>query len=654
MAETRLTAEIISNNESIVVSGNILSVSFSALDRGNLTDIVDFGIYANNGSISFIDKYNLYNKLKENPLFLKTATVNIFLSKNGTRNQLYSFSTEDYEVEDETGVFTINLISKLLYWQKKEIEEAIFPYYDKTAEELLDIVCSTFNVQIIKDEDFKGRWIYINCPYIPKGNLWEIVTEICKATMSRVYEDANGVAHITSCQQKRNPIVVTPNKILNVSSKNFVSVINSSISYKKIGKFYNESNEQTQREVYFTWDDISNVACSGANLVFTDLMPELAPNSTSYLYATGKAEIKTPYKIYKTGDIKNIETKRKISNDKTEEIIDFNSTFFSLDSVKDDKIILSSFLDKVGVFETNNLSVPYIRTFTDSVSVDVNFYGYEDLGEGILTDKNYKYPNEEFVVIESSDLVRENSYYFFDNKKLYSHILSTIKSRYGNGIGCYKIQCLFGDYYDEKGNLVFDNSTYLSFKKYDVIIPYIIRRGQYVPLETNSDGTPKQFQIVGISYDYKGLLKQTLYVQENKKDAVYDFISYDDLVWTTYQNASEFLWMFTNLEAGQSYKISWSLSNKIFSDEITIKQDANGNYQYFIYDDSESTFTFNGISKDINDALNHSITVEADMNGKINIGFCYINRIITKGEASEFYALINENTNFVIALEEQS
>ena len=139
-----------------------------------------------------------------------------------------------------------------------------------------------------------------------------------------------------------------------------------------------------------------------------------------------------------------------------------------------------------------------------------------------LESNNITNAIEDIYKIPSSDLVQENSYYLEDSGDkihLGEYILRETNRRYGNGIECFEIECLFNDYYDENGNKVFskdDLSTH--FKKYDVIIPYVKKRGQTVPLRVNEDGTPKKFRIIGISYSYDGFLKQKLSVQEERYD----------------------------------------------------------------------------------------------------------------------------------------
>ena len=51
----RIVVEISKADELIMtIDENMLSCEFGALDRGNITDVTDWGIYANRGFISFI------------------------------------------------------------------------------------------------------------------------------------------------------------------------------------------------------------------------------------------------------------------------------------------------------------------------------------------------------------------------------------------------------------------------------------------------------------------------------------------------------------------------------------------------------------------------------------------------------------------------
>jgi hypothetical protein len=130
--------------------------------------------------------------------------------------------------------------------------------------------------------------------------------------------------------------------------------------------------------------------------------------------------------------------------------------------------------------------------------------------------------NEEILEIPSNDLVQTRSRFVRDEgspNSLAHHVLQETNRRYHNGIACFEIECLFNDYYDENGQLVFARDFLLNhFEKYDIIIPYIMKGGRKVPLRTTADGEPKKFRVIGISYSYDGLLKQRLQVQEERYD----------------------------------------------------------------------------------------------------------------------------------------
>ena len=86
----RLIAEIINGEEVIMtIDDNMSYCEFGALDRGNITDVVNWGIYANRGSISFIDNVGYFNNDNVNSLELKSAVVKFYLAKKNKNTYCY-------------------------------------------------------------------------------------------------------------------------------------------------------------------------------------------------------------------------------------------------------------------------------------------------------------------------------------------------------------------------------------------------------------------------------------------------------------------------------------------------------------------------------------------------------------------------------------
>jgi hypothetical protein len=78
------------------------------------------------------------------------------------------------------------------------------------------------------------------------------------------------------------------------------------------------------------------------------------------------------------------------------------------------------------------------------------------------------------------------------------------------------LKCSVGDYKNSSGSqsISKDVSGNRTFKKYDLILPYITKNGQKVPYSSYENGRAKIFQVVGIKYQHIGTLWQYLYLEE--------------------------------------------------------------------------------------------------------------------------------------------
>ena len=522
----RIVVEISRADELIMtIDENMLSCEFGALDRGNITDVTDWGIYANRGSVSFIDKNGYFNNSNINSLELKGAKASIYLVKDDMV-LISTLYVDDVEYNDATKQVDIQLISGLSKWQSKITKNSIYPFYETYADEILNIICDRFGVEIISQEtDFLGYKIKVDCPYIEPGNLWDIVNQVCRATMSRIVETEEGDAKITSCFPERTPIVVSPKNIIDIPQNSFARIVNSSIQYKKITVYKDQVTDSTKSNIRINWgDSYKPSSVDGAMLEFSELPAGLFPNSTNYVYASGIYTFKTPHKIYRANGIKTFLDTKEVNSlgDVTEALQTEGSFFIYARVLNDSNIMCSAGKAKVRTIQTNSSGRVSTDKYVLRVETRVPIDGFDDNGTSEERQINTKYADEPIVQIPSSDLVREHSEcWTVDNIyiPLYKYILQEIKRRYEKGIECFEIECLFNEYVNESGEVVFDGKDLSQhFKRYDVIIPYVSKNGKTIPLRTNQDGTPKKFRIIGISYSYDGLLRQKLSVQEERYD----------------------------------------------------------------------------------------------------------------------------------------
>lgn len=522
----RLVADIIIKDKVVMsLDDNILFVDFGAQDRGNLTDVVNWGIYANRGSISFIDKIGYFDENTYSSDF-KNATIKFYLAKSDS-SQIASFNVDSFNFDEQTKQVDVELVGKIVELQKKPSSlygRIAFPFYKSSASYLLgygesldadyNVLYPKYGISLGEDStSIEKTMIY--CPYLPSEKAWDRFTKICQATMCRIIEDENGNPIITGERPSRTPIVLIPSNIISISNPYFARVINPSIELTNRERHENKKLDQISKQFAVNYDSAGTpLSISNAEYSFGAWETDDATNE-QYRYATISAFINSPYKIYR-----NNSTHRTSLLEVA--LIDGTKGQYHTESFESGFPVIGEY-DKLRL----NDSFVFVRKSSDRTTnvknLDYSFFVdyFEDSERTEMTDMTDSSEDKK-TIIESNDLIQTSSYFLNEDgneQSLGEHILEQVKRRYSNGIECFELECLFNEYYDENGNLVFDgNDMSQHFKKYDLIIPYVNKNGETVPLRTNEDGTPKKFRIIGISYSYDGLLKQKLSVQEERYD----------------------------------------------------------------------------------------------------------------------------------------
>lgn len=509
----RLIAKIFDGeNEILTVDENLLSAELGALDRGNLTDVVDWGIYANKGSLSFVDSSGLFNASNVNSSKVKNATVKFYLARE-TSLPVSTFKIENVLFNEETRQVDISLISNLLSWQTKQTQSAIFPFYETTFSGLLDTINSeldNINIQLGDDTDTINK-VSIYCPYFEKDNWWNIVNKICQATMCRIIEDENGNPKITGSFPNRQNIIVNPNNIIDISEAEFVQIANASISSTKREKIENEVTKETTASFVIDW--------RGAATVSGNATPNLITYPNLDIIGGGFAHLTTTYKIASASvRSQNVTIGESTSaDDPTDKDIIMNLLGVGYISVPlgGSEITLNyDFVAKKRYYREGEI-VPYKQEFVKKATIEVEVDAFFDDSEETINKTSDE--SKPTTVIQSNDLIQTKNYYDADVPWELTHtdrILNEVYLRYHKGIECLTMECLFNDYYDEQGNLILDGSYLEHFKQYDTIVPYVIKKGNRVPLRTDENGNAKVFRIIGIEYVYDGLLRQKLHLHE--------------------------------------------------------------------------------------------------------------------------------------------
>lgn len=507
-----------------IIDDNMISCEFGALDRGSLTDVVDWGIYANRGSLSFIDKLGFFNNQNINSPEILNYSVKFYLVDKISRTLVATFKIDSVDFEDETRMVNINVVSRILELQTERTQKSVYPFNETTARNLVSLindVTKNFNFSI--GEDFP--YIVIGCPYIGADTVWNVITKICQATMCRVVEDPSGNFEITSSFPERTPIIVNPNNIISVEKSDFVKKSNPHISITKRKKFYQEILEKSKNNFYIDWDIEEPNILDSTGITNLNLEKEIIGDEKRF-YAEGKVIVETPYKIYYVGTDRSTYNLRHIYFSNSDDEYPYSDSKFAYrsyilhtPSIENEQNIVANLIRRVVYQEfptTSPSNTGYKQFFFSDGTISFPITTFEDTGVSVLYAS--KDDSSEEDKIESNDLIQDISKYE-DGTALGLHIIDEVYKRYHKGIECFEMECLFNDYYDEDGNKVFDREDLSKhFNRYDVVIPYVKKKGRTVPLRVNEDGTPKKFRIIGISYSYDGLLKQKLQLQEERYD----------------------------------------------------------------------------------------------------------------------------------------
>lgn len=506
----RLIAEIIQNDEVMMtIDDNLLSAEFGALDRGSLTDVVDWGIYVNRGSLSFIDNSGYFNNSNVNSPEIKNAKIRFYLTKN-TTELIATFGVADCKFDDETRKVDINIQGNLLSWQNKYTTNYIWYNSLASLPRVTNDVALSANIEIRKTPLDATMGLL----YIPnKSNLWNVMTKVCQVGMHRIYEDADGTPIFSTQFVEKTPIVVDINNIIAFENANYISIPNAEISsINRTGKLTQKTIDSTitNVDVFGVYQTDAFKQDTSFSITFSDWQTLL---NIKYVTATITKEYSLPFKIFNPvigvfGMVDDI-----VAGTTTPKTITITSSNIIVSEDREKAKISFTFRFRE---QATDLSSPIGALLYDKTVKNIQFYikaeYFYDNG-----DYNYNYEtidNNETQKISSNDFLTDISN--VNGTKLPIYILSEVSKKYSKGIECVECECLFNDYYDVDGNLVLDGSQLQHFEKYDIVIPYTVRRGQRVPFRINADGTPKHFRIIGIQYSYDGLLRQKLWLQEEQ------------------------------------------------------------------------------------------------------------------------------------------
>jgi hypothetical protein len=148
---------------------------------------------------------------------------------------------------------------------------------------------------------------------------------------------------------------------------------------------------------------------------------------------------------------------------------------------------------------------------TDNISIVGEYFDTEK--ETVVTDVGGT--NSNTIKLPTNEL--ESTSNLYSNESFAEFKTTLVRSRYFNGKEVYTLKCSVANYYDKDGNIsisLSDSAYPMAFEKYMIVEPYIHTSRGEVPLSTNIYGTPKQFEVIGVDFSYRGVVWQELTIQE--------------------------------------------------------------------------------------------------------------------------------------------
>ena len=502
---------------------NIVSVDIEALDRGNVTDVINWGIYSNRGSLSFVDRNGTINGMLET---LPVLDVKIYVVGNSKESLLATMNLSDFLYNRDTEQVDLELSDKIDEWQTKKFLR-YYPFYEASVNNLArEVFVNRLKLTVdewngARDSAAAERManIKVYCPDIQARNVWDAITQLCETAMLRIYSNRYGKPYI-ACDESVNgeaskPIIIRSRNILsrpNITPRRKTKIesplMSLTIRTRRIDSELTNipleildvkvNDEGAFYAVYAGGDRSRN---PNGTITITKTSESYAKLHFSYVASLPQNSY-TVNNLAVTGKIFVYEN--YVASENENAPIEVTGQSATLGPVgNDDMALINIVIDPI--YETATLYMYALQNCL--ISIIGNYY---------TDDSPESDEGEDGTTITSNSLMQtHNTAYEEDYGTWYAR---TIKNRFGSGLVCCELECGFSDYYYENGTIAKQVSNMdlqpQVFDKYEIVIPYITHGGKEVPLAQYDNGNPMKFTIVGIKYHYSGVAKQILYLKE--------------------------------------------------------------------------------------------------------------------------------------------
>lgn len=525
---TNISAKIVYNDEVLLdIRANMRYANIDCLDRGSLSSIVEYGCYANRGEFSFVDEKKAFKEIYDRGI-LYDCIINIFISGNygDNRKQIATFLIEDFEYDD-TYVVHVTLKDPILNLQDKPFPK-IREFDEITLYDIFNKYC--FGVKLSNVAGIIFREIKIKAAYTESSSLWNFVNKLCQATLCQCYSDTDGIPIIVAPPPSKYGICsIRPKHIKTIAEKvskdktkiasASISILNRTISKnspvgdEKHKTIYNAAlwnNDLTLESASFVADEAnSDVTIARRDGQYISVSYTINSYGTIHRLTRDRRSIIFAKEIFGPSVNNDGNFPYNVQTITKRKYIETTEKAFSISGDGKSASVTTN------LFSINNmLGTNYIDIYTD---IYCNIYGDFFVDKGEITRSFGSGTN--VTQISTNELIQYNS--VWGDIFLPEKMLSIIQEKYLNGIECVELECIIGNYTYASGSYIKYSPSnpdlnYFSFNRYDIVRPYVIKNGLEVPYSTDADGNAKDFVIIGIRYNYDGILRQSLMLQEFK------------------------------------------------------------------------------------------------------------------------------------------
>lgn len=516
------------------MSENLRSLEFDALDRGNVSDLTNFGIMSNSGRITCDDYNGVFKGIYRSNPTLSGHKIEFHLeypnvAGNTIKQKIGTFNISNTKYDKFNRKIELTLDDGLESWQNKNID-LDFPNYIGTSKTLYEIytdvnaiIYNKYGISLSLGSGVEALFqsITISEPYRKETvSVWAIVNEICAMSMCRVIADVDGnpcfyATPLSATSSNRN---ITPSQILSVdlvetpenSAIKGAVVSAQKITIKKVSvigtqkillmstyfdKYSDDDNEKFTVEVDEYGTDITDTKYAGDYPAYK----KAATVSTSF-----------PIPMEIVGTITRWEDVSGTANyiiqeyEKTSEVSKDIKFGRALTASQDGLEVTLSFeidpISRWGYILANDVPMKYDYYN----SIDVDFFamvkmidGTEEVWSGYRQGEMVELPSSPWLQNENTIRVQSSA----QDHALW--LVNRIVNTYSDGVECLEMTCNIAN-----------NNTPAYFSLYQVVTPYIATPNGQVPYSYNSNGTAKKYLIVGYKFIYNGHPMQKLYLQE--------------------------------------------------------------------------------------------------------------------------------------------